>query len=317
MASEFDVIRRHFRRPQHSPDVVLGSGDDAALLQPRPDQHLVVTTDAQVEGVHFRAGTAAADVGWKSLAVNLSDLAAMGAEPAAFTCALTLPQVDENWLEDFADGLYALADAAGIALVGGNISRGALSITIAAMGWCAPGQALRRDAGQPGDKLCVTGTLGDAALAYVNEAAWQLHGNAQQQALLQRLQRPQARWREGRVLAQYARCGIDLSDGLAADVQHLMQASGCGARLQAAHLPASAAFQHLCPPQQRLPLQLAGGEDYELCVALPESAIAPVTAQLDCRFTVIGELTATRQLVVVDAEQTQLPWNSTGFQHFP
>lgn len=309
MLQEFDIIRRYFQRPQPSPAVLLGSGDDAALLQPPPGRLLAVTTDAQVLGTHFDHNTPAVDVGWKALAVNLSDLAAMGAEPAAFTCALTLPAVDEHWIAGFAAGLYDCATYYGIPLVGGNISRGALSITVQALGWCKPGQVLRRDAARPGDLICVTGTLGDAALAL-------RLGAAADPALRQRLFRPSARMNAGLILCEIARCGIDISDGLVADLGHVLAASGCGARLNVDALPRSPAFQRQCSQEQVLPLLLAGGEDYELCVTMPAAAFETVQSRLDVSLTAVGEIMSGQGLHLRDSRGRPVELSLSGFTHF-
>lgn len=309
MLREFELIERYFRRPQPSAQVWLGSGDDAALITPPLDHLLAVTTDAQVLGTHFNDQTPAEAVGWKSLAVNLSDLAAMGAAPAAFTCALTLPTVDESWIAGFAEGLYAAAAHYDIPLVGGNISRGALSITIQAMGWCKPRQILRRDAAQPGDLICVTGTVGDAALAL-------RLGHSADAFLQQRLQRPDARLREGLILREAAGCAIDLSDGLYPDLSHVLRASGCGARLNLNALPQSPSFRAFCPPDQRVDLQLAGGEDYELCVTLPEASIPELRSRLAIPLTVVGKITSEMGFHLHDEQGRPVKWASSGFRHF-
>lgn len=305
--SEFEIIRRFFQRPPSRPDVVLGSGDDAALLRPPPGMLLVATTDTLVAGRHFHPHWPAADIGWRALAVNLSDLAAMGAQPAWFTCALTIPQSDERWLAGFAEGLFELAKAHEVDLVGGNLSRGPLSITVQALGHVAPGIALRRDGARVGDLICVTGTLGDAALAL------ELEGRPEANGLIARLHRPTPRISAGLALAGFAHAAIDVSDGLAADLGHILAASKTGADIESSKLPASAEFLRRAPPASRLALQLAG-DDYELCVCLPPDKLTAAKAGLDCDLTVIGEITS-RPGLRDQSTGAELP-ASSGFDHF-
>lgn len=293
---EFALIRRYFGALTAArSDVVLGIGDDCALLRPTPGNELAVTADTLVAGRHFPVDTAPFDIGWKALAVNLSDLAAMAASPQWFLLALTLPAADPVWLAAFADGLRTLADQFGVALIGGDTTRGPLSITITAFGSAPAGTALRRSGARPGDLVCVTGTLGDAALGL------QLHGGTavapteadnDERFLQARLDRPSPRLQAGLALRGLASAAIDLSDGLAGDLSHILTASGVGADLNAAQLPMSAAFARLHPSEQRLNLQAAGGDDYELCCCLPPAQLAAAQARLDLPLTVIGEISA-------------------------
>jgi thiamine-monophosphate kinase len=308
---EFALIRRYFAPLTPGGEgVVLGIGDDAAVLQPSHGCELVVTSDTLIAGRHFPAATAASDVGWKALAVNLSDLAAMGARPRWFTLALSLPQVDEAWLAGFADGVATLARLHGVALVGGDTTRGQLSITITALGEVPAGQALRRDGARPGDAVWVTGTLGDAALAL------QL-GAAAESALRSRLDRPEPRLAAGLALRGLAHAAVDLSDGLVGDLQHILDASGVGAVVNTDALPASPSLARLASPATRLGCQLAGGDDYELCVCLPETALAQTRAALDVPLTRIGFVTAERGLRLVDAEGHTITPSFTAYRHFP
>lgn len=309
---EFALIRRYFAglTPGRS-DIVLGIGDDCALLQPPPGQQLAVTSDTLIAGRHFPEATAPADIGWKSLAVNLSDLAAMGAEPRWFLLALSLPRVDEAWLSAFAAGLGELAQLSGIALVGGDTTRGPLSITITAMGTLASGQALRRDAARPGDRVCVTGTLGDAALALRR-----LDDAGLPPLLRQRLDRPQPRNAAGIALRGLATAAIDLSDGLAGDLNHILRASGVGAEIELLRLPASAHFNGLAPPSDRAALQLQGGDDYELCVCLSEGSVEAAAQRLDVPLTEIGRITAEPGLRVLGADGRPLSLEARGYTHF-
>ena len=266
---EFDLIRRFFQRPVRRKDVVLGSGDDCALLSVPAESLLAVSTDTLVSGVHFFANMDPVKLGHKALAVNLSDLAAMGAEPRWASLALTLPSVDEPWLEGFASGFLALADYYNVELVGGDMTRGPLSITVTVHGVVPEQGALRRSGAQPGDAIFVTGSLGDGALAlqqllgkyHVAEQWWP--------SLLARLEQPQPRILVGMALRGLASSCLDISDGLASDLGHILRASGIGAQVELTQLPLSPALAAL-PSEQSWQLALAGGDDYELCFTLPE-----------------------------------------------
>lgn len=308
---EFALIRRHFAELTPGGEgVVLGIGDDAALLQPSPGCELVVTADTLIGGRHFPDTTAPFDIGWKSLAVNLSDLAAMGAQPRWCTLALTLPEASEAWLAGFADGLAALARPYGVALIGGDTTRGPLSITITALGEVPAGQALRRSGARPGDAVCVTGTLGDAALAL-------RLGAAAEPALRARLDRPQPRVATGLALRGIARAVLDLSDGLIGDLQHILDASDVGAEIDADLLPASPAFACLVSHASRRQLQLAGGDDYELCICLPASALESARAAVEVPLTRIGRIVAEPGLRLVDGEGHTITPSFTAYRHFP
>lgn len=310
---EFQLIRRYFEGlTPLPPGVRLGIGDDAALLAVPAGEELAITSDTLVAGRHFPLDTAAADIGWKALAVNLSDLAAMGAVPYAFTLALTLPQVEAGWLRDFTVGLSELARASGIALVGGDTTRGPLSLTITALGRVPAGQGLRRSGARPGDLVCITGTLGDAALAL------RLRGVACDPALRRRLDRPEPRIAAGLALRGLATAALDLSDGLAGDLPHILEASGVGADIGIDLLPASAAFDQAAPASLRQTLQLSGGDDYELCVCLPESRYAEACAALaGLPLTAIGRIGAQSGLRWRDAAGDIIPLEASGYRHFP
>ncbi|VAW78114.1 Thiamine-monophosphate kinase, partial [hydrothermal vent metagenome] len=276
--SEFDIIERYFQRSQPMrDDVLLGIGDDAALLRVPAGKQLVVAVDTLVAGRHFPKQTSAADIGHKALAVNLSDLAAMGATPAWATLALTLPTADTAWLQAFSSGFFQLADEYAITLIGGDTTRGPLSITVQVHGFVEPGRALQRSTARPGDAVYVSGTLGEAACALQKILADEMP----EAALLQRLNRPQPRVALGQSLAGLASAAIDISDGLLADLGRLLTASSCGATLWPDRLPCSSALQHL-PAGQARDCQFNGGDDYELCFTLPEDkrkALAAVQAQ--------------------------------------
>lgn len=311
---EFDLIARIRQRAAARGDVALGIGDDCALLAPPPGMQLAVTMDALNVGVHFPPDTAPADLGWKALAVNLSDLAAMGAQPAWGTLSLSLPQGDVAFVDGFFDGFFALAAQHGFALVGGDTTRGPLSIAITAHGLIEPGQALRRDGARVGDGIWVSGTLGDAAGAL---RQWQA-GAPMSPALQARLDRPTPRVALGRALRGIASSCIDVSDGLLADLAHICRASGVGAEVDVDALPASAALHAAFEPGTRRVLQAAGGDDYELCFTVPATAadaLGKALAEAGTGATRIGTVTAGAGVRPVLAGAA---WSApaTGWQHF-
>ena len=311
---EFDLIARIRQRAAARGDVVLGIGDDCALLLPPPGMQLAVTMDALNVGVHFPPDTAPADIGWKALAVNLSDLAAMGAQPAWGTLSLSLPQGDPGFVDAFFDGFFALAAQHGFALVGGDTTRGPLSIAITAHGLVEPGRALRRDGAREGDDIWVSGTLGDAAGAL---RQWQA-GAAISPVLQARLDRPTPRVALGLALRGIASSCIDVSDGLLANLAHICRASGVGAEVDVDALPASDALRAAFDPDTRRVLQAAGGDDYELCFTVPASAAEALgNALVDAGTgaTRIGTITAATGVRPVLAGAA---WSApaTGWQHF-
>ncbi len=285
---EFDLIARIRSRVQHGAaaprdDVVLGIGDDAALLQVPAGQQLVVAMDTLNIGVHFPEGTAPADIGWKALAVNLSDLAAMGAAPAWCTLSLSMPQADATFVDGFLDGFLALAEQYDVALVGGDTTRGPLSICVTVHGVVEAGTALRRGAARVGDDIWVSGTLGDAAGALVqwkeNVKRGQVHffeKNEPDPFLRARLDRPIARVALGRAIRGIAHACIDVSDGLLADLGHICEASGIGAQVDIDGLPTSDALRTSFDTTSLHRLQATGGDDYELCFTAPADARAVI-----------------------------------------
>lgn len=325
--NEFELIRRHFAEltPARA-DVPLGIGDDCALLRPPAGRELAITIDTLIAGRHFPPATAPFDIGWKALAVNLSDLAAMGAEPLAFLLALSLPpELPEDWLPAFASGVRELAVQSGIALIGGDTTRGALSLTITAIGSVPAGTAIRRSGAQPGDLVCVTGTLGDAALAlarsgYAAAVADQRSACALTEHddlwLRARLDRPVPRLAAGLALRGLATAAIDLSDGLAGDLRHILAASGVGAEVDVDRLPMSEAFARQVPEGRRLQFQAAGGDDYELCVCLAPERLAEARAAVDVPLTVIGRITAMPELRWRDARGIAIAGPEHGYRHF-
>ena len=316
MSKEFDLIARIRARATGRDDVLLGIGDDAALLQVPAGHELALSTDTLVAGVHFPEGTAPADIGWKALAVNLSDLAAMGASPAWCVLALTLPEPDAEWLEAFLDGFCELAAEHSVALVGGDTTRGPLALTLAAHGFVPAGQALRRDRAAVGEDVWVTGTLGDAA-----GALRQWRGGGLQSAKLRfRLDRPTPRVAAGLALRGLASAAIDLSDGLAADLGHVVAASGLGAELDLGRLPSSRTLaEHFPDEAARWRLQLSGGDDYELCFTAPCAhalEIERVLAECEVPATVVGRTTREPGLRLSTPEGEHFALDDAGFEHF-
>lgn len=317
---EFELIRRYFASLSGAADdVPLGIGDDCALLAPPPGFEIVITSDTLISGRHFPEETQPFDIGWKALAVNLSDLAAMGAKARWFTLALALPEADQRWLAGFADGLKTLADQSGVHLVGGDTTRGPLTITITALGVLPAGSAIRRSGAQAGDRICVSGTLGDAALALDRWRAGDTSRSEDALSLRARLDRPTPRLALGEAMRGLAHAAIDLSDGLAADLSHVLKASGTGAHIYATRLPASPAFDRLAPPDERARLQLAGGDDYELCLCIPPAQFSEARRQaaaLGCQLSDIGEVDASGGLAVLDAQCRPLAVTELGYRHF-
>ncbi|GAA4031409.1 thiamine-phosphate kinase [Actimicrobium antarcticum] len=316
--SEFDLIAHYFTRPDHStPSVVLGIGDDCALLQPA--RHLqVISTDMLVEGRHFLAGANPFALGHKCLAVNLSDLAAMGAKPVGFTLALSLPSVDEAWLQGFSAGLFALADQHGCTLVGGDTTKGPLVICITVFGEVTAEGALRRDAAQAGDDLWVSGTLGDARLALAYRRG-EIDQDSQSLALAApRMDMPTPRVALGMALTGIARAAIDISDGLGGDLKHILSRSSVGATLNIDMLPAGPALATQSPDLRR-EYCLAGGDDYELCFTAPvaqRAAVLEAASSAQTAVTRIGQIDSVPGLRISDSEGRALTLSFPSFDHF-
>lgn len=317
---EFDLIAKYFSRPVRR--AVLGGGDDCALLQPAPGQQLAVSCDMLVEGRHFLSTVPPERLGHKTLAVNLSDLAACGARPMAFVLALALPRVDEDWLAGFAQGLYALADAHGIELVGGDTTAGPLNICITVIGEVPAGQALRRDGARPGDALWVShplhGGIGDARLALeVFRGRIALDAEAFD-AVRRAMELPQPRVVLGLALRGLASSAIDLSDGLVGDLGHVLQRSQVGARVDVDAVPVGAVLAAQ-PRARQLEFALGGGDDYELLfTAAPQRADALREAAQACGVGVscIGRIEAEPGLRLVDRAGAAVALQVHGFDHF-
>ena len=316
---EFELIERYFAKLGAArSDVLLGVGDDAALLAMPAGHELVACVDTIVDGRHFPSGARADDVGWRALAVNLSDLAAMGATPAWATLALTMPAADEDWLEGFAAGFAALATVHKVALVGGDTTRGPLAVTVQVLGQVAAGTALRRSGARPGDLVYVTGWPGDAA-AGLALLEGRLGGQgANRSALEGKFRRPEPRVAFGERLRGVASACIDVSDGLAADLGRLAAASGVGATLRAEELPLSTALYALAGEQRARELALAGGDDYELVFTVPAAArqaLAALTASTGAPAChCIGEIVAGRGVRLLgERGELRVP---PGWDHF-
>lgn len=316
---EFELIQDYFSSlngPRD--DVVLGVGDDCALVRVPEGRQLALTMDTLVAGVHFFPDVDPEALGHKVLAVNLSDLAAMGATPAWVTLALTLPQADAHWLAAFTQGFATLAKRFQVQLIGGDTTRGPLSITVQAHGWLPAGQALRRAGAQPGDLVYVTGTLGDAGLALQRRSqgvTWQ----TVEPALRARLERPEPRVDAGLALREIASAAIDISDGLLADLGHVLQASGCGAQLWLDRIPMSEPVRKAVESETGWQLPLTAGDDYELCFTLPPArrqTVVGISDRLKLPITQIGQIEADLGLRCVLRDGRLWQSEHTGYQHF-
>ncbi|MFC5519951.1 thiamine-phosphate kinase [Polaromonas jejuensis] len=325
---EFDLIARYFTRP--ATKAALGVGDDCALLQPTPGTQLAISCDMLVEGRHFFADVDPFALGHKALAVNLSDLAACGATPLAFTLALALPRADEAWLEAFSRGLLGLADAHGCELIGGDTTQGPLNICITVFGEVpvvdGKSQALLRSGARDGDDIYVSGTLGDARLALEALRGTLILPPALLAQTRQRLEQPTPRVALGQALRGVASAALDLSDGLLGDLQHILQASGVGATLDTA-IASNLIAVHthpaletgIIPSEKQLEYVLAGGDDYELAFTAPASAreaVRTASQQAGTPVTRIGRIEAERGLRLVDANGQPVPNTFSSFDHF-
>ena len=323
---EFDLIDRYFKRPAHrmADGVALGVGDDCALLAPAPGMQLAVSSDMLVEGRHFLSTVEPARLGHKALAVNLSDLAACGAKPLAFTLALSLPAIDEAWLAGFSRGLFALADAHGCALVGGDTTRGPLNICITVFGEVPAGAALLRSGAKPGDEIWVSGSLGDARLALeVFRGTVALPSDVFGSARA-RMEQPTPRVALGQALCGIATAAVDVSDGLLGDLRHILRASGLGAQVDAdAAVGTIAVLQQArdagMPDDLLRTCALAGGDDYELVFTAPADAHdAVLQASVDAQTPVtrIGRTASAPGLRIVDRHGVPIAQTFSSFDHF-
>lgn len=318
---EFDLIARYFNRVRNSRrDVELGIGDDCALLSVAEKQLLAVSTDTLVSGIHFLPDIDPADLGYKSLAVNLSDLAAMGADPAWLSLAITLPETNSDWLAKYSDSLFELLDYYGMQLIGGDTTRGPLSLTLTIYGLVPAGRALTRRGARIGDWVYVTGSLGDSAagLAILQNQLSLDDGDARQ-ALVQRHLRPQPRILQGQALRGLASSAIDISDGLIADLQHILKSSECGARINLDAIPHSHWLRDLVDEEQALRWALSGGEDYELCFTVPEinrGALDIALGHLGADYTCIGQIAPSSEGLRFFRNEQEIELNWKGYDHF-
>lgn len=316
---EFEVIARYFSQTfPHRADVIFGVGDDAALCVVPNGMQLAIAIDTLVAGVHFPPATAPKDIGYKALAVNLSDMAAMGATPAWMTLALTCPpDTHENWLADFSSGLRELAECYQVSLIGGDTTTGPLTITIQITGFVPAQMALHRHGAQPGDGIYVTGTLGDAGLGLASiQQQLRLPVLARHQ-VESRLNRPTPRLREGQALRGIASSAIDISDGLVADLEHILTASQVGASVYLEQLPLANALREHLSLEAAWQLALGAGDDYELCFTVPqpqESALSK--ALVTGSYTRIGMIETLPGLRCVNASGQPFIPKSKGYQHY-
>ena len=308
--AEFSIIDTYFNRQTVTStdvnSVDLGVGDDSALLTPPPNQQLVICADTLVAGRHFPLNTNPHAIGWKSVAVNLSDIAAMGAKPHSILLALSLPQIDHDWLKGFSQGLYDCCDQFGVSLIGGDTTQSPhLTISVTALGWIETGQAVTRSGAQVGDYICVSGQVGDAAYALQHLG----------HPLQKRLDYPTPRCALGEALKGLASSMIDISDGLAQDLGHILKASHVGATLDLGQLPIDAALKKL-QQEKQWQYALAGGDDYELCFTIsPQNYEKLLQQQLDVDITKVGKITQQKGLTFVqNGVDHSLQFH--GYQHF-
>lgn len=317
--NEFALIRQYFTNLGEGDGVALGVGDDCALLDIPVGSQLAVTTDTLVSGVHFPTTAKPEEIARRALRVNLSDLAAMGAEPRWFTLALTLPEADEGWLAAFSAALAEDANDFRCALVGGDTTAGPLTLSLQMMGLVPVGKALTRSGASAGDAIYVTGSLGEGAAALQLFAPDCPLPDSVQRQLHQRFYRPVPRLREGRKLRELASSAIDISDGLLADLGHIAESSGLGAEVQLSQLPMAPWLSAVTPAGQLQQWALAGGDEYELCFTVPQrhcSAVDALIAAGELVATCIGQMTTAAGVRCVDAEGRPVELAISGYQHF-
>jgi len=308
--NEFELINRYFNWPLSDPSVVLGVGDDAALFEIDADCQLVTSTDTLSEGVHFFEGALPGDIAYKSLAVNLSDIAAMGAQAKCFTLSLTLPKLDERWLQEFSGSLKEASEFFNVSLIGGDTTRGPLNITITILGAVEKSKAIKRSGANIGDDIYVSGSLGDAALCLkkINE------GSVPNTTELNKLNKPVPRLKLGSALKNIASSCIDVSDGLEQDLSHILRASKVGAIIDSQSLPLSDIVREYIKTSQDWGLPLCGGDDYELCFTSDKSnqtEIKKLSESLKIRITKIGVINNSQTLEILGYEGS-----SKSYQHF-
>lgn len=317
MPGEFDLIAKYFTRP--TPDAVLGVGDDCALIAPTPGMELAISTDMLIAGRHFMPSDGPGTIGHKAMAVNLSDLAAMGAKPRFALLSIALPEADEKFLRGFAGGFFGLAQKHGVSVIGGDTTRGGLlTLNVTVIGEVPPGQALRRDAAKPGDDIWVSGTLGDAAAALAHHQGKLRLETAQAVQCFPRLFVPTPRIELGMALRGMAHAAIDVSDGFAADLGHILERSSVGAEVWFDQLPLSEALAPLASDPAAQDCILAGGDDYELVFTAPADKredIARIAAQLELRLSRVGSILPEPGLRILNRGEP-MPLARAGFDHF-
>ncbi|MBL4910766.1 MAG: thiamine-phosphate kinase [Alteromonadaceae bacterium] len=316
---EFELIKRYFAEQSITrKDVVLGIGDDCALIQPTERQHIAITTDTLVAGVHFPLNTSARSIGHKAVAVSLSDLAAMGAEPAWLSLAITLPEINEHWAADFSAGVFELCEFYNVQLIGGDTTQGPLSVTVTAQGYTPYDKYLTRAGAKAGDWLFVTDDIGDAALALLYIQGSVDIEEVHQANIQTKLDFPKPRVLVGQVLREYASAAIDISDGLAADLGHICSASNVGANLILDNLPLSLAMQESLPLMDAYKLALTGGDDYELLFTVAADnkvAMETALATTGVKITCIGQLDSSHKIkTLLNGESVFI--DMQGFEHF-
>lgn len=314
---EFEIIRRYFERESSDKDIRISIGDDGAVLCPSPNRDLISVVDTLVSGIHFPESLDPADVGYRAVVVNLSDVAAMGARPRWMTLALTLDHADPVWLEDFARGLFEAADEHGMALVGGDTTRGSETvISVQIIADIDPGKAMTRAGARPGDAIYVTGTVGDAA-AGLSILQSSLPDGEDVAYLVQRFARPVARVEVGAAIAEFAHSAIDLSDGLYSDLEKLLVASGVAGSLELDDIPLSSHIMRLMNAEDALRFALSGGDDYELCFTadVADERIREVSEQLGVNITRIGQVTEGGGLQCLRGGNA-VDYQDPGYRHF-
>lgn len=316
--NEIELIKKYFTRENSQcSTVMLGIGDDAAILRVPADQDLVVTMDTLNLGVHFPENTAAFDIGYKAAMVNLSDLAAMGATPAWATLSVSLPEINEEWLAEFSRGLFMVFDRYQVSLVGGDTNRGTLSITLQLHGLMPKDKALLRSGAQVGDHIYVSGELGTAALALQCLQRKINVPKAELAKILPALNRPEAQVDLGLALRDLASSCIDLSDGLGKDLRHILSQSQVGAEIELTKLPLNLLLTQWLPPLEAYQLAISGGDDYQLCFTMPAKHQTELEQRIgDIRITCIGKIIAGSELSFRNAAGDLVEWVATGFQHF-
>ncbi|MDP8135188.1 thiamine-phosphate kinase [Pasteurella atlantica] len=315
--NEFDVIKHYFNRQKAKQSSVFAIGDDCAIIELALQQQLAITTDTLAVGTHFLPEISPYDLAYKSVAVNLSDLAAMGAIPKWISLALTLPKVDHQWLAEFSKGLFAILDHYNVELIGGDTTKGALSITITAQGVLDKGTGLYRHKAQLNDLIFVSGTLGDSKAGLALLFNQTKNDTEQQQYLLQRHLNPTPRIELGLLLNQYSQCAIDISDGLLADLGHILARSQCGAELNLQDLPLSLPLVNEYPRLAET-FALTGGEDYELCFTIPPNkvvAFKQALAHLNIKCSCIGKIIQSGLTLLREGKEEPFPVQA-GFDHF-